>query len=373
MVASAAQPCVSAIRECQSKSQKRRSRMRKCAIMKSKVASGDLSFHLGCGGGGSRFPGHGQDIPTSMVTYRLELIEYKLDALLFAHMASQKDGEETTLGAYCPNVSATDASLYSSFGTASEELSKQCAAARMLQRWWRERARTWKPEPQPQDPNPEASGSCLLPNPSALRPLGGMHDTEVEGPRTFQSLGKSSIADGRWVQGEPKRETLSAFCRWARHGPSFPEEERTHALWNSLQQDERAKWESLAESLRTESAKQRNQWSHDGRYWMATWFRHAIDTPKFEIIPKRAEDTEQPEITIARLEDFIDEMASKSCLEFKLDERAVSRERWSFKMQIRLNYREGPCLTKMQFQDIIGIFVKRLINQCTSEAQHVGD
>ena len=93
---------------------------------------------------------------------------------------------------------------------------------------------------------------------------------------------------------------------------------------------------------------------------MATWFGEAVDNSKFEIIPKRPEDSDEPQITIAEIEKFIDELASKSVRANELDERGVSREVWWFKMQLRQNYREGPCVTKMQFQDLIDIVIKRI-------------
>ena len=165
---------------------------------------------------------------------------------------------------------------------------------------------------------------------------------------------------GKWIQGEPKRIAASAFMRWAGFGVSFPEVERTKSLWDSLHIDERSKWEIETSRLQVESAAQVDQWRLTGSFWMASWFQHATDKPTFEIIPKRTDDADEAEISIAKLEDFIDEMVRKCVHEYELNERVVSREAWSFKMQIRLNYREGPCVTKMQFKDIIAILVQRI-------------
>ena len=93
---------------------------------------------------------------------------------------------------------------------------------------------------------------------------------------------------------------------------------------------------------------------------MAAWFQEAVENSKFEIIPRRAEDSDGPQITIAEIEKFIDELASESVRANELDERGVSREVWWFKMRLRQNYREGPCVTKMQFQDLIDIVIKRM-------------
>ena len=123
VVASAAQPRVSAGCDDQSKSQKRRSRMRQCAIWRSKVLSCQLSSQLGCGVDTWSLSERQRDMGPSMLEYRLEVIEHKLDALILSYSPPGLSHNEFNLDPTC-------------FGISSEILSRQCAAAQAIQDWW---------------------------------------------------------------------------------------------------------------------------------------------------------------------------------------------------------------------------------------------
>ena len=81
VVSSAAQPCVPVSTARLSKSQRRRHRMRKCAILKSKVASSDLKSVLALGS-------VVEDTPENALELRLRGLEEKLDQVLLAIMTT---------------------------------------------------------------------------------------------------------------------------------------------------------------------------------------------------------------------------------------------------------------------------------------------
>jgi hypothetical protein len=272
-----------------SKSQRRRRRLRRSAILKSAEASAKLRGALGSLGhdvGLSPAVHDGVRIMCGRLEAKMDLLVGRLEGLVNAATVDH-DNLRVAMGAKKHPVWN---------GIPAAELERQCQAVYCIQNFWRRRKRQSAPallsplhsnmtgnevlqveaEAEVPGSSPSRGAQCGEPVPDTL--LGVVPSSSMQ---------RLDAETGEWVCTEPKRPA-SAYFLFLNHQKQALKVPlvQLKGAWAQLRSEEQKWWTAQAETLKDEYEGQMMQWKQHGRYLKSRGVKASFNPPLPEAVPE---------------------------------------------------------------------------------------